>query len=70
MNRIINENHRLYSAKWSAGKLLKKLLGIKCPHCGYFAKADNQYEEWAVDAFEHITYCNPAHKRAEAGERF
>lgn len=43
---------------------------MKCPHCGYFAKENLNYEGWLVDAQEHITYCSPAHKRAEYGEGF
>lgn len=66
---IRNENNWVYQVKRHSGKLARKLLGIKCPHCGYFAKENANYEEWSVDAQEHITYCNPAHQRAVAGER-
>lgn len=65
---IRNENNWVYQVKTRGGKLARKLLGIKCPHCGYFAKENKTYEEWSIDAQEHIAYCNPAHKRAVAKE--
>lgn len=67
---IRNENNYIYQVTFKAGKIVRKLLGVKCPHCRYFAAAENDREEWAIDAFEHITYCNPAHQRAMAGERY
>lgn len=67
---IKNDNNWVYQIKTRSGKSSNKLLGIKCPHCGYFTKASTAYEDWAVDAQEHITYCNPAHRRAVARERF
>lgn len=63
------EGNYLYQVRTRTGKPIRKLLGIKCPYCGYFAKENKNYEDWAVDATEHITYCSPAHKRAEMGER-
>ena len=59
----------VYEVTTKNGKLSQKLLGYNCPHCKRFFKADQEYEEWAVDATEHSTYCSPAHQRAMAGER-
>lgn len=63
------DDNRLYKVTTSGGKLQHKIMGYICPHCHRFYKADNKYEEWIVDATEHATYCSPAFKRAEAGER-
>lgn len=71
MNNLVNIDNYLYQVKSKNGNpIRKKLLGMKCPHCGYFAKENLNYEEWLVDAQEHITYCSPAYKRAECGEGF
>jgi uncharacterized C2H2 Zn-finger protein len=67
---LTNQNNYIYQLKTRTGKLQKKLLGIKCPHCGYFMAENKNYEDWSIDAHEHITYCNPAHKRAEYSEEY
>lgn len=56
---ILNEDNWVYEIKTRTGKRIKKILGIKCPHCGYFAKANNNYEEWSTDAQKHIDDCTP-----------
>lgn len=68
-HQTIDHNNCVFSVARVDGKIVRKLIGMKCPHCGYFAEADDEYEEWSIDAYEHITYCNPAHRRAEMGER-
>ena len=71
MTYLKNENNWVYQVLSKTGKpMTHKLLGIKCPHCGDFFAENKNYEEWSVDAQEHITYCSPAHKRAEFGEDY
>lgn len=69
MKYLLNENNWVYQVRSRTDKPMRKLIGIKCPHCGRFDKKNPNYEEWSVDAQEHITYCNPAHKATVAGER-
>lgn len=67
------ENHRVYGINFKAGKLVKKLVGFKCRHCGQYQAAENGDDAVAsqdVDFSEHVTYCSPAHRRAMAGERY
>jgi hypothetical protein len=61
-NNWVNENTIV------DGKITQKLLGLNCPHCQRFFSATD--EDSIVDAQEHQTYCNPAHRRAEVGERW
>ena len=70
MQYLRNDHNWLYQIKTGMGKVEEKLLGIKCPHCKRFFKENKHYEDWAIDATEHITYCSPAHKRAMANEAF
>lgn len=69
MQYLRNENNWVFQVKLRSGKPTRKLLGIKCPHCQRFFEENQGYEDWAIDAQEHITYCSPAHRRAEYGER-
>lgn len=50
------------------GKIKSELIGLNCPHCQRFISTKD--EDAVIDAQKHQTYCNPAHRRAEAGERF
>lgn len=44
---------------------------LECRYCGRYFEFDQEpTESERVDFGEHETYCNPAHQRSVAGERF
>ena len=69
MTHTINDNNSILSITYKNGVKNTTVLGEECPFCSRFFKNEDN-EDWLVDAGEHITYCNPAHRRAEFGERW
>lgn len=58
MSYLKKENNYLYQVKSRTGKAIKKLLGMKCPHCDCFIPVNNSYEGWEIDGQQHIKTCN------------
>lgn len=57
MNYLKKENNYLYQVKSRTGRSIKKLLGMKCPHCGWFMPANSSYKGWEADGEAHIKNC-------------
>ena len=66
--RIINNWVTNYTIGNGATRITSIIRGLNCPHCKRFILTTD--EDSMVDAQEHVTYCSPAHQRAECGEEF
>lgn len=67
MSKIVVINDDIKKITYNQGKRSSVVIGKICRHCDIAIMFEDESD--AVVALEHITYCNPAHKRAEYGEK-